>query len=342
MTYVKQTWANGRAGGTPIDADALEHIEDGIETVDLAAAAAAALAATKADAATTTAALALKANSTDVATSLAAKLDTTTASGTYALRAPAWVDARAYVLDELVISGGSLYRVSTAHTSSGSFDATKFTAVGGGGGGSSNVVDGTGANQVPVWDVVDGRYEPVTLADATAATTAVTPTGNITTTDVQAALEELDGLISVSNPAPTAVAASIYRATSQAIAANTFTSLAFGTQAYNVGGVAGSGNNTLVVPAGKAGLWRVTVFTRWDSATAAGRLLYLSVNGVSVTTNRTLSTTTNSTQITQQIVREMVLSVGDILSGEVFSAAATNIQGGADATGMQASFVGPV
>lgn len=30
MAYDKQTWKNGASGGTPIDADALNHIEQGI------------------------------------------------------------------------------------------------------------------------------------------------------------------------------------------------------------------------------------------------------------------------------------------------------------------------
>lgn len=34
--YTKQTWRPGRTGGTPISAARLQHIEDGIEAVDLA------------------------------------------------------------------------------------------------------------------------------------------------------------------------------------------------------------------------------------------------------------------------------------------------------------------
>lgn len=37
MTYTPQTWANGEAGGTPIDADALNHMEDGIAAAQVAA-----------------------------------------------------------------------------------------------------------------------------------------------------------------------------------------------------------------------------------------------------------------------------------------------------------------
>lgn len=51
MTYDKQTWANGESGGTPLSASRLNHMEDGIEAADDAAAAAsAAIAAHVADA----------------------------------------------------------------------------------------------------------------------------------------------------------------------------------------------------------------------------------------------------------------------------------------------------
>lgn len=34
MSYAKQTWHDGPAGGTPLDAAALQHIEDGIEALE--------------------------------------------------------------------------------------------------------------------------------------------------------------------------------------------------------------------------------------------------------------------------------------------------------------------
>lgn len=37
MTYTKQTWANGSAGGTPVDAPALQRMEDGIEAANILA-----------------------------------------------------------------------------------------------------------------------------------------------------------------------------------------------------------------------------------------------------------------------------------------------------------------
>jgi hypothetical protein len=42
---------------------------------------------------------------------------------------PAWVSGHAYILNELTTNAGTLYITTTAHTSSGVFDATKFTAV---------------------------------------------------------------------------------------------------------------------------------------------------------------------------------------------------------------------
>jgi hypothetical protein len=57
-------------------------------------------------------------------------------TGTYALRVPDWITARAYVVGELAVSSGTIYRCTTAHTSGGAFDGSKFTAVSGGGGAS--------------------------------------------------------------------------------------------------------------------------------------------------------------------------------------------------------------
>ena len=49
MAYETQTWADGEDGGTPITAEALNHMEDGIEQATTAAAAAQAAADGKAD-----------------------------------------------------------------------------------------------------------------------------------------------------------------------------------------------------------------------------------------------------------------------------------------------------
>ncbi len=35
MAYVKEVWVDGSGGGTPIDADSLNHMEGGIETADV-------------------------------------------------------------------------------------------------------------------------------------------------------------------------------------------------------------------------------------------------------------------------------------------------------------------
>lgn len=35
MAYEKQTWKNGKDGGTPVSADRLNHIEEGIAGIEL-------------------------------------------------------------------------------------------------------------------------------------------------------------------------------------------------------------------------------------------------------------------------------------------------------------------
>lgn len=52
-----------------------------------------------------------------------------TDDASYAKLVSDWVTARAYVVGELVVSGGVIYRCKTAHTSAGSFDASKFDSV---------------------------------------------------------------------------------------------------------------------------------------------------------------------------------------------------------------------
>lgn len=58
-------------------------------------------------------------------------------TGTYARLVPDWITARSYVVGELVVSSGTLYRCTTAHTSGGSFDGSKFTSITSGGGGTA-------------------------------------------------------------------------------------------------------------------------------------------------------------------------------------------------------------
>lgn len=81
----------------------------------------------------------------DVATQ--AELDAAIAglSGTYARKVADWATGVAYAVGELVSSGGTLYRCTVAHTSSGSFAAGNFSAVSGGVGAVSSVVGQTGA-----------------------------------------------------------------------------------------------------------------------------------------------------------------------------------------------------
>ncbi|WP_088283831.1 sialate O-acetylesterase [Kineosporia sp. A_224] len=63
-----------------------------------------------------------------------------------ALTAPDWTTGVVYVVGQLAANAGTLYRCTTAHTAGVTFDASKFTAIGGGGGGAvSSVVGQTGA-----------------------------------------------------------------------------------------------------------------------------------------------------------------------------------------------------
>lgn len=55
-------------------------------------------------------------------------------TSTYARLAPDWVTARPYVVGELVVSSGTLYRVTVAHTSSESINLSNFASLGGSGG----------------------------------------------------------------------------------------------------------------------------------------------------------------------------------------------------------------
>lgn len=50
-------------------------------------------------------------------------------SGTYAPLAADWTTGRAYVVGQMVLSGGTLYRCTTAHTAGGSFAPANFAAV---------------------------------------------------------------------------------------------------------------------------------------------------------------------------------------------------------------------
>ena len=51
------------------------------------------------------------------------------ANSAYGRRTPDWAAAQTYVVGELVVNGGLIYRTTTAHTSTGSFDAAKFALV---------------------------------------------------------------------------------------------------------------------------------------------------------------------------------------------------------------------
>lgn len=65
-------------------------------------------------------------------------------SGTYAPLAADWATGAAFIVGQLVVNAGTLYRCTTAHTAGGSFVAGNFTALGGGGGSTVTIdADGT-------------------------------------------------------------------------------------------------------------------------------------------------------------------------------------------------------
>lgn len=70
------------------------------------------------------------ATTADVASSIATQAAADTA--TYAPLAPDWATGHVFVVGELTVSSGTLYRCKTAHTAGVSFDATKFDSVSGG------------------------------------------------------------------------------------------------------------------------------------------------------------------------------------------------------------------
>lgn len=91
-------------------------------------------------------------------------------TATYARKAADWATGVAYAVGELVVSSGTLYRCTTAHTSSGSFASGNFTALGGGGG-STVTIDADGTL------VVNGTtVEVATDAEMTAAIAAAVST----------------------------------------------------------------------------------------------------------------------------------------------------------------------
>lgn len=118
----------------------------------------------------------------DVATQ--AELDAETAartaaiaglSGTYARKASDWASGVPYVVGELVVSAGTLYRCTAAHVSSGSFAAGNFAAIGGGGGGSTVSVTADGALTVNGTTVQLGTDAEIAAAIAA----AVAPKANL-------------------------------------------------------------------------------------------------------------------------------------------------------------------
>ena len=64
-------------------------------------------------------------------------------SGTYAPKAADWATGASYVVGQLVVNAGTLYRCTTAHTAGGSFAAGNFAALSGGGATVTIDADGT-------------------------------------------------------------------------------------------------------------------------------------------------------------------------------------------------------
>lgn len=65
-------------------------------------------------------------------------------SGTYAPLAADWATGKTFIVGQLVVNAGTLYRCTVQHTAGGSFTAGNFTALGGGGGSTVTIdADGT-------------------------------------------------------------------------------------------------------------------------------------------------------------------------------------------------------
>ncbi len=104
----------------------------------------------------------------------------------------------AYLADDLVQFGGSLFRVVAPHTPSGSLTTSNLElwaqkgdtgATGGGGGGGAGITAGTAPGQVPIWN--GASYEPGMVTTNSASGIAFTPVGTISATNVQEALAEI-------------------------------------------------------------------------------------------------------------------------------------------------------
>lgn len=104
------------------------------------------------------------------------------AGAVFARKAATWATGVAYVVGELVVSSGTLYRVTTAHTSGVSVDLGNFAAIGGGGGGGGGAVvtiDSDGTLVVDGTTVELGTDAEIAAAIAAAAATKLTTASNL-------------------------------------------------------------------------------------------------------------------------------------------------------------------
>jgi hypothetical protein len=147
VAYTKQTWADGEAGETPIEAAALNHIEDGIEA-----------AAATAD--TASAGLADKADADHTHTELTTATDTSTA-GTIVRRDASGGFGAAYVFGLLTPSGATS---ATPKSYVDSGDATAKVRTNHTGTQAISTVDG-------LQTALDAKLESVAFDDLPAGTT---------------------------------------------------------------------------------------------------------------------------------------------------------------------------
>lgn len=202
-----------------------------------------------------------------------------TLPGTYALRVPTWVTARDYILNELVLNAGILYRVSTAHTSAESFDATKFEAITGEASGDYvEVPAGTPVvgDILVVTDDVPLTFGWASIDDTvTSADLPYDPTGNtyLTGNDAQEALDQADATLVTlaAGTTPTADFFAIH-ANGRHHSHTTFSTHAIATSDYTNGrrSTTGAQNSEVVflLPTVlRAGTWALTLLHRQGTDT---------------------------------------------------------------------------
>jgi hypothetical protein len=116
-----------------------------------------------------------------------------------ATKAATWVTGTTYVVDQLVVSAGTLYRCTTAHTAGGSFDGTKFAAVTGGGGAVSSVVGATG-DVTGTQILADSTVAAALAAKASTASLTSGLAGKLDTTATAADSSKVGGVAVTGTP----------------------------------------------------------------------------------------------------------------------------------------------